>query len=229
MNILRIIQIIIGLSITALMGAVFRLAHVGYRIIAKALLPIQRLHKTKSIKPTLTIGVVVTALIAGGFVEKAFAPPGRHGLDTSSISFQGWGYPTAPPIVHQPMMPPGFPHKWVTRDVVKSFNENGLEVENVKPVKETENLSLPANTEEAIEFSIPSSGEDVAGCILCFEDKDDMEKVTEHYRELNKEGELYNWSFVKDNILLILKGSLPEEVAREYEKVLYEMNPEDRK
>jgi hypothetical protein len=113
--------------------------------------------------------------------------------------------------------------KWSIDDVVKSFNEYGLEITNIKPVEEADYNPLPARAKEGIKFSMPSFGENVVGCILSFETKGDMEKVKRHYLNLNKKGELYTWVFVKDNIFLGLAGVVPEDKAKEYKRAIEEI------
>jgi len=93
----------------------------------------------------------------------------------------------------------------------------------MKPVTEEDYSFLPARAKEDIKFSIPSIGEDVAGCILGFNVKYDLEKVKKHYLSLNKKNKFHSWTFVKDNILLVLDGRMTEERARKFEKALYEL------
>lgn len=178
--------------------------------------------KAKNKIKTLTVSLAVTTLLAGVFVEKVFAHP--H-VPSSSRSSGGSGlFPATrhtPPHVLPSPVPP-FPYKWRFKDVISSLNKNGIQTQEIEPVTQN-NEHLPAKAKEGTKFSIPSSNGEVAGCILCFDDKKSLEKVTTHYRTKNEKGELYNWSFVKDNVLLILPGSMPEETARQYEKALYEM------
>jgi hypothetical protein len=178
--------------------------------------------KNKKTITILTFSFITLVLITGVFSGKVFA---------------AWGSPNrlspgtphaASPHFYQPIVPPGFPHKWLYRDVVQSFIENGLAVQEVNEVTVTENKLLPAEAKEVAKFPIHSSKGKAEGCVLCFDDKDDLEEVTEHYRELNESGERYNWSFVKDNVLLVITGPVSEEEARQYEKVLYEMKEKEK-
>lgn len=164
----------------------------------------------------LMTGVVVAGLVISGFIEKSFAMGYPNG---SMIR----GHLT-PLMIMPPPMPPGFPYKWVGNDLILRFNESNLEVEHTEPVAEVDHINLPTNKMEVTKFSIPSFGEDMAGCIFSFEKKYNLEKVRKHYLKLNEMGKLYTWSFVKDNIILIMAGIIPEEKARLYENVLYDLN-----
>ena len=180
----------------------------------------------KTIKTILIIGIV-TVLIIAGFSEEAFAmmnPPPSNA--PSAVPFS----PPVPPSVYPPPsapLPMPSPQyllkKWSIDDVLKSFNEYGLEIMNLKPVEEADYNPLPARAKEGIKFSTPSFGEYAVGYILSFETKGDMEKVKKHYLKLNKKGELYTWVFVKDNIFLALAGTVPEDKARENERTLYNL------
>ena len=163
------------------------------------------------------IVLVSTSFILCGYAEKVFARNGSNG---------GSSAPTVrhiQPNVHPPPMPPGFPYKWGGKDLIKRFTEDGLEIEKAKPVAEVDYGKLPAKVKEITKFSIPSFGEDKVGYIFCFERRKNLGKVKNHYLELNKKGELYTWSFVKDNVLLLLSGAIPEEKARQYESALYNL------
>ncbi len=163
----------------------------------------------------IIIGFVITAIILFGFTDKTFARNGKSSGGSHTKRLQ--------PIVLPPPRPPGFPYKWVGKDLIKRFTEDGLEIEKTKPVAKGDYINLPAKAKEIVSFSIPSLGEDMGGYILCFEKKNNLEKVKKHYFKLNGKGELYMWSFVKDNIILILSGAIAEEKARQYESALNDL------
>jgi hypothetical protein len=164
----------------------------------------------------LLISWVVLIII--GFCEEVFAP-----MRGSYPRIR----PLKPPIILPPIRPvvplPQFFNNWSITDVVNSFQGNGLEIGDIRQVTDVDQSFLPARVKEGIKFSIPSVGEEVAGCILSFNDKYNLEKVRKHYLGLNEKGEFYTWTFVKDNILLVLDGRLPESMAREYERALYDL------
>jgi hypothetical protein len=169
-----------------------------------------------------------TALILCSYTEKAFACPCGGSFGKPSSSALGSSATNGISAIHnfhtirQPM-PPGFPYKWINKDLIEQFSEDGLEIEKAKPVAEVDYGKIPAKVKEITKFSIPSFGEDKVGYIFSFEKKKNLEKVKKHYLELNKKGELYTWSFVKDNVLLLLSGTISEDKARQYESVLYDL------
>ncbi len=169
----------------------------------------------------LMIGVILSILVMSGFFNKAFAHP-RPSSCCGSITRAH----LTPVMIMPPPMPPGFPYKWVGDDIITRFNESKLEVEQTELVSEVDYINLPTNAMEVIKFSIPSFGEDVEGYILSFEKKNDLEKVKKQYLKLNEMGKLYTWSFIKDNIILVMAGIIPEEKARLYENVLPTFNHE---
>jgi hypothetical protein len=163
----------------------------------------------------LIIGFITTIFVASGFFDKTFACRGCSHPSNSHI-------PVSPPVFYFPP-PPGFPQDWLIKDAVESIEEKGLIIENVKEVTEDDYRSLPANANKGIKFTMPSFEEDTEGCILSFKRKDNIEAVQNHFLELNEKGELYTWSFVKDNLLLVLSGTLPGLKARQYEQALYDL------
>ena len=174
------------------------------------------MHKCRII--LLMIVVVTAVLVISGFFNKAFAKSSSNCCGSITR-----GHHT-PLMIMPPPMPPGFPYKWVNDDLIKRLTENKLEVEQTAPVSEVDYINLPTNATKVTKFYIPSFGEDVGGYILSFEKKNDLEKVRKQYLKLNEMGKLYTWSFVKDNIILVMAGILPEEKARLYEHVLYDLD-----
>ena len=73
---------------------------------------------------------------------------------------------------------------------------------------------------EAVSFDLSSLGKDAGGSINTFKYREDLKDLQKHFLALNEKGELHTWSFVKDNVLLILTGNVPEEIARLYETAL---------
>ena len=123
-----------------------------------------------------------------------------------------------PPVFPKPGPPLIMQYKWSPNDVINIFTANGLEVKDIKPLTAEDYSSLPAKAKEARKFTIPS--DHAEGCILSFERRDDMDKITDHYRTLNKENKLYSWTFIKDNVLVVLKGEIPEVKAGLYKDAL---------
>jgi hypothetical protein len=119
--------------------------------------------------------------------------------------------------------PPGWPQMWLAREIIKSFNENGLIVEKTKEEKGIELSGLPAKTNEAIKFSVSFNERKLKGCVFEFDKKKNFETVQNYYLNLNENNELHTWSLVKDNILVVIEGTMPEKEIQEYRAVLTDM------
>lgn len=162
------------------------------------------------------LSLAMFSLLATIFVEQISA----HGpIPSSNVS------PNSSAQLQPNIMPPPNPsffiqYKWTPEDVVKTILANGIEIKRTGPVTEADYSSLPAKAKEAVRFASPSIGENVIGCILTFERREDMEKIIDHYRELNKKAVLYSWTFAKDNALIVLNGLVSEEKAKPYENAL---------
>ena len=61
------------------------------------------------------------------------------------------------------------------------------------------------------------------GCILEIDKKRNFETVQNYYLNLNENNELHTWSLVKDNILVVIEGTMPEKEIQEYRAVLADM------
>jgi len=166
------------------------------------------------------ISIIVTVIIHWGLATQSFA----LGVSFSSSTATSPGFNSPPPyvvpITQPPWFPHSFPHIWSVDDAVNVLNERSLEVKEPEYISETNQFGLPAETTELIRFAIPSVGKDIQGCILTFELKDNLNKVRNYYADLNDKGQPHTWSFMKDNILLVIDGVVPEEKARQYESAL---------
>jgi hypothetical protein len=149
-------------------------------------------------------------------------------ISASGIGKTGSGAPAmnklAPPVIPPPGPPLFIPYKWSPNDIINIFNKEGLEIKDIKPLTAEDYKSLPARAKEARKFTLSLNGKDAEGCILSFERRDNMQKITDHYRSLNKKGKLFSWTFTKDNVLVVLKGQIPEAKARLYEDALKKLN-----
>ena len=164
------------------------------------------------------ITIMLTAAFLLGSIANGYAIP--HGGNSGGGA--SWNY-TPQPAFSPPApswFPHSFPHVWSADDVVNVLNEQSLEVKGPEVITETDRFGLPAKTNELIKFSIPSMGEDIQGCILSFELKDNLNKIRNYYSDLNDKGHPHTWSFLKDNILLVIDGAVPEDKARQYESAL---------
>jgi hypothetical protein len=161
----------------------------------------------------LVAAIIVTAIILG------FA----KGSSASCCTKRADVLLTYNYAVRVPPRPPGWPQMWLAREIIKSFNENGLIDEKAKQEKGIELSGLPAKTNEAIKFSVSFKEEKLKGCVFEFDKKKDFKLVKDHYLDLNRNNELHTWSLVKDNILVVIEGTMPEKEIQEYRAVLADM------
>jgi hypothetical protein len=119
--------------------------------------------------------------------------------------------------------PPGWPQMWLARDIIKSLHENELIAESSINRKAHEQFDGPVMTNEVIKFSVSLNEHKLSGCVLEFDKKENFEQVRDHYLALNEKNIIHTWSLVKDNILVIIDGAMPEQTVREYELRLRNM------
>ncbi len=111
-------------------------------------------------------------------------------------------------------------YKWDSKEIVKAFVDNGLEVEDIKPGY----IISPLTAQEATIFLIPSFGKNVGGYVSSYNSRDELNASKEFYLQMNKNlASPAWWIFEKDNILVLISGKAPEEKAKQYEKMLNEM------
>ena len=171
--------------------------------------------KTKLI---LLLVSFIPGFIISGHIDNAWAGAGSGQGQSRSIR------QINPPIIMPHVGPSRFLYyRWSPTDIIEELNNKGLNIVKTGPVTNEDYTSLPARANEDVRFSIPSIGEDANGCVLSFDIKDDMNKVVNHYRELNMKEELHSWTFVKDNVLIVLAGKIPEEKAKLIERTLNDM------
>ena len=161
--------------------------------------------------------LIINAVILESFSGNILAAPGMF----SSIPLHN-AHISVPTIIPPPM-PPGFPYKWVGDELVRHFSEDGLVLKKIRKISKFKDIDLPSETKEILSFSTSSNEEGMDGYMLFFEKDKDLNNAKEHFLEMNEKGELHTWSFVKDNVLLLLAGTIREEDARLYESSLYKL------
>ncbi len=81
-----------------------------------------------------------------------------------------------------------------------------------------------AGAKESTVFLIPSYGNDIGGSISSYDSEDKLRESVTYYSTMNQAPKSPAWwIFRKDNLLLLISGKVPEEKAREYERVLKAM------
>lgn len=167
------------------------------------------------------IGTMVTGVLVV-YCNKAWAQDGYNprGRYTPPPNVLPLPQPPQQLPQQQPWPEASF-YKWVSKDVIREFKNNGLEVKDVKPGYTVGTLT----PREGTIFLIPSFGKDIGGYASSYNTEKDLKKMKKNYIKMNKNTESPAWwIFEKDNILLLISGKVPEEKARHYEKVLYEMD-----
>ena len=126
-----------------------------------------------------------------------------------------------PPRSSKVLWPDASFYKWESKNIVGLFQNNGLEVNDIKPGF---TLGAPLPREATI-FLIPSFGENIGGYVSSYNIGDNLKNAKNYYHKMNKDTEFPAWwIFEKDNILVLISGKVPEEKARQYEKVLNEID-----
>lgn len=114
---------------------------------------------------------------------------------------------------------------WTNAQVIEAFRAAGLEIGEVSPMTEADYGLNPSRAEAAARFTIPSLCPDCGGRVFDYADAAQLEIGRGYFVTLGENNKLYfSWTFVRDNILVQINGTLPESRAREYEKALNEMD-----
>ena len=108
-----------------------------------------------------------------------------------------------------------------TGDVVKVFEDAGLEVENPTEMTKEDYGIMPMKADEGVRFIIPSLGEDSGGRIFSYSNEDDLLEMKDNYDSMGEESAmLFSWTAQQGNILIQINGDLPEEKYNEYVEAL---------
>jgi len=113
---------------------------------------------------------------------------------------------------------------WTSDQAIEAFEAATLEVEGVRPMTVDDYGPAPMTAVEGTRFLIPSLCEGCGGRVFSFASQKDLEAMEHYYVELGRATAwLFSWVFVKDNIVVQINGTLPEEQARQYEAALNAM------
>lgn len=173
--------------------------------------------RKQGIAVTCAAGAAALAVICGLSITASARVSGGSSLSG------GYHYHPAPLTLPAPVPPwflYGFPHEWTTGEVVTALIDHGVPVIKTYLRNKADFGIMPVPLKELRIFSVPTPEGEVEGYILSFERKDALASTKTHYREMNARGDFYTWSFEKDNILLILPGTIHEEQARQCERAL---------
>lgn len=113
---------------------------------------------------------------------------------------------------------------WGAEDVQTAILSAGLEYSDPREMTADDYGMAPMVADEAVRFLIPSLCADCGGRTFILSSQADLDSLAEYYNELSKASAMFfSWVFVKDNVLIQLNGSLPEETALKYQSALESM------
>jgi hypothetical protein len=117
-------------------------------------------------------------------------------------------------------LPPEEVH-WLSGDVIRAFQDAGLEAEVVRGATKEERDGLSAIVvADTTRFRLSANPAEM-GIVFCFNNLSDLQRMKEYYEGLNHSLPRFrSWLYVKDNILLQINGEVPEEKARAYAQAL---------
>ena len=111
-------------------------------------------------------------------------------------------------------------YKWECKDVIKAIKDSGLEIVDI-----TGGITVgsPAAAESTV-FLMPSYGEEIGGVVSSYDSENKLLDSSNYYSSTNKDPQSPAWRiFRRDNILLLISGTVPEETALEYNNALNRM------
>lgn len=109
--------------------------------------------------------------------------------------------------------------KEVTVDsLIKSFEEKGLSVKNVKKMSHEDYGPAPMKSKEAKQFVVDK---DMNARLFYYDNEKDLKEMKKYYDELGKESAiLYSHTFTKGKFLMQANGSIDEKVFKKYTDIM---------
>lgn len=109
--------------------------------------------------------------------------------------------------------------KEVTVDsLIKSFEEKGLSVKNVKKMSHEDYGPAPMKSKEAKRFVVDK---DMNARLFYYDNEKDLKEMKKYYDELGKESAiLYSHTFTKGKFLMQANGSIDEKVFKKYTDIM---------
>lgn len=109
--------------------------------------------------------------------------------------------------------------KEVTVDsLIKSFEEKGLSVKNVKKMSHEDYGPAPMKSKEAKQFVVDK---DMNARLFYYDNENDLKEMKKYYDELGKESAmLYSHTFTKGKFLMQANGSIDEKVFKKYTDIM---------
>jgi hypothetical protein len=116
--------------------------------------------------------------------------------------------------------------RWHTQQVIDAFVAAGFGVDDLYTLRAEDYGSAPHVAEEAVSFVIrtPCPCNDGAVRLYSFATRGDLVQMQSHLEKLREtSGLVPSRIYVKDNIVMQVSGDLPEQTAKEYERILNHM------
>ena len=111
-------------------------------------------------------------------------------------------------------------YKWECKDVIKAIKDSGLEIVDI-----TGGITIGSpEAAESTVFLMPFYGEEIGGVVSSYDSENKLLDSSNYYSSTNKDTQSPAWRiFRRDNILLLISGTVPEEKALEYYNALNRM------
>lgn len=117
------------------------------------------------------------------------------------------------------------PVRWSALDIIAAFHSAGLEAQLVRgETKEERDGMATLMVVDARRFRISGKDKEL-GSVLCFQDRDDLERMQRYLLALNRTfPQFRSWIFVRDNVLLQINHEVSEDTAHAYADVLFTLD-----
>ena len=114
--------------------------------------------------------------------------------------------------------------RWTSEEVFDAFLQADVELGSTYEMTPEDFGMTPMVATEAHRILIPSLGKEPGGCLFIFNNQQDLDLTKSYYDDLGTSSALlFSWTIVRDNVLLQIDGTMPEEQMLTYEQALYEM------
>lgn len=111
--------------------------------------------------------------------------------------------------------------------IADAFRNSGVEIGEVRAMT-VDDYGLAPKADEGLRFLIPSLGEEAGGRIMRYDDAEVADRAQAFYEELGEQtASLFSHVFRRDNIVVQVNGTLPQEQADLLEAALDTVLPDD--
>jgi hypothetical protein len=136
--------------------------------------------------------------------------------------------PTATPeATEQPTPEPTAEAAADLEAIAEAFRASGVEIGEVREMTVDDYGAAPMGA-QGLRFLIPSLGEDAGGRIILYDDPEVADRAQAYYEELGEQSALlFSHVFRRDNVVVQVNGTLPQEQADLLEAALDTVLPDD--